>query len=127
MTVMNENRIDAFVHAENTVPTLKILGPNVGTASLEGIKPFLRIRRAAVAAGYTRVVYEPQYALNADKTNYTSVLPPGTPQTLLPHPMPISITFFAGQGDEPTLLKVASANEAATKHRTPPPAFGQLA
>jgi len=28
--------------------------------------------------------------------------------------------------DEPTLLKIASAYEAATKHRTPPAGFGPL-
>jgi Asp-tRNA(Asn)/Glu-tRNA(Gln) amidotransferase A subunit family amidase len=41
--------------------------------------------------------------------------------------MPIAVTFFAGQGDEPTLLKAASAYEAATKHRVPPAAFGPVA
>jgi Asp-tRNA(Asn)/Glu-tRNA(Gln) amidotransferase A subunit family amidase len=40
--------------------------------------------------------------------------------------MPIAITFFAGQGDEPVLLKAASAYEAATKHRMPPAAFGPV-
>ena len=127
LKVMRENGIDLFVHAENTVPTPKILGPNVGTNSLEGITPALQIPRIVVPGGYNQIVYEPQFALNPDRTNYISVLPPGTPQSQLPHPMPIAITFFAGQGDEPTLLKVASAYEAATKHRVPPPAFGPVA
>ena len=127
LKVMQENGIDLFVHPENTVPTPKILGPNVGTASLEGITPILQIPRVVVPAGYNRIIHEPQFALNEDRTNYTSVLRPGTPESLLPHPMPIAITFFAGQGDEPTLLKAASAYEAATKHRAPPPAFGPIA
>jgi len=127
LKVMQENGIDLFVHPENTVPTPRILGPNVGTASLEGITPALQIPRVVVPAGYNRIVYEPQFALNQDRTNYVSILPPGTPQSLLPHPMPIAVTFFAGQGDEPTLLKAASAYEAATKHRVPPPAFGPVA
>jgi Asp-tRNA(Asn)/Glu-tRNA(Gln) amidotransferase A subunit family amidase len=127
LKVMRENGIDLFVHAENTVPTPRILGPNVGTASLEGITPALQIPRVVVPAGYNRIVYEPQFALNPDRTTYVSILPPGTPQSLLPHPMPIAITFFAGQGDEPTLLKAASAYEAATKHRVPPAAFGPVA
>ena len=38
--------------------------------------------------------------------------------------MPIAITFFAGQGEEPTLIKIGTAYESATHHRTPPPAFG---
>jgi hypothetical protein len=127
LKVMQENGIDLFVHAENTVPTPRILGPNVGTASLEGITPALQIPRVVVPGGYNQIVYEPQFALNPDRTNYVSILPPGTPQSRLPHPMPIAITFFAGQGDEPTLLKAASAYEAATKHRVPPPAFGPVA
>ena len=117
---------DAFVHPENTVPTPKIQGPNVGQTSLEGITPFLQIPRVVVPAGMTDVVYEPRYALNATKTDYISELAPNTPKTRLPHPMPIAITFFAGQGDEPTLIKIGTAYEAATDHRTPPPAFGPV-
>jgi Asp-tRNA(Asn)/Glu-tRNA(Gln) amidotransferase A subunit family amidase len=40
--------------------------------------------------------------------------------------MPIAITFFAGQGDEPILIEVGTAYESATGHRRPPPAFGPL-
>ena len=127
MKVMHENKIDAFVHPENTVPTPKLLGANVGTISLEGITPFLQIPRIAVPAGFTTVVVEPRFALNDNKTNYISVLPDSVKQTKLAHPMPISITFFAGQGDEPTLIKIGAAYEAATHHRAPPPAFGAVA
>jgi amidase len=124
--VMYENQIDAFVHAENTVPTPKIQGPNVGTISLDGITPFLQIPRIVVPAGVTDVVYEPVYALNKDKTNYVSVLPAGVQKGKLKNPMPISITFFAGQGDEPTLIKIGSAYEAATHHRFAPPMLPPL-
>jgi Asp-tRNA(Asn)/Glu-tRNA(Gln) amidotransferase A subunit family amidase len=122
--VMYENQIDAFVHPENTVPTPKIQGPNVGAISLDGITPFLQIPRVVIPAGMTEVIYEPQYALNADKSDYVPVLAPDTPKTQLPHPLPIAITFFANQGEEPTLIKIGTAYEAATHHRTPPPAFG---
>jgi Asp-tRNA(Asn)/Glu-tRNA(Gln) amidotransferase A subunit family amidase len=127
LRVMYENHIDVFVHPENTVPTPKIQGPNVGTYSLDGITPFFQIPKIVVPAGMTDVVYEPQYALNPDKTDYISVLAPGTLKSTLPHPMPIAITFFAGQGEEPTLIKVGTAYEAATHHRRPPPAFGPIA
>lgn len=53
-----------------------------------------------------------------------TAIAPNTPKTKLPHPMPIAITFFAGQGEEPTLIKIGTAYESATHHRTPPPAFG---
>lgn len=125
--VMYENKIDVFVHPENTVPTPKIQGPNVGSISLDGITPFFQIPRVAVPAGMTDVVYEPKFALNADKTEYVPVLAPGTPKTKLAHPMPISLTFFSGEGTESTLIKVGTAYETATHHRTPPPDFGPVA
>jgi amidase len=126
LKVMHENGIAAFVHAENTVPTPKIQGPNVGTNSLDDISPFFQIPRIVIPAGVNSVIYEPKYALNEDKTNYESVLPAGTPKTSLPHPMPISITFFAGQGEEPTLVKIGTAYESATHHRFAPPALGPV-
>ena len=125
--VMAENGLAAFVHPENTVPTPKIQGPNVGEISLDGITPFFQIPRVVVPAGMSDVVVEPQYALNQAKTDYISTIAPNTPQTKLPHAMPIAITFFAGQGDEPTLIKIGTAYESATHHRRPPPAFGPVA
>ena len=65
--VMSENGIDAFVHPENTVPTPKIQGPNVGQISLEGITPFLQILHVVVPAGTTDVVYEPRYWAERDE------------------------------------------------------------
>lgn len=126
LRVMYENRIDVFVHPENTVPTPKIQGPNVGAISLDGISPFFQIPRVVVPAGVTRTIVEPAYALNHDKTDYVAVLPPRAKARALKHPLPISITFFAGQGDEPVLIKVGTAYESATRHRLPPPAFGPL-
>ena len=38
----------------------------------------------------------------------------------------IAITFAGPHFGEPTLIKLASAYEASTKHRTPPPDFGPL-
>ena len=125
--VMLENDIDAFVHPENTVPTPKIQGPNVGAISLEGIAPFFQIPRIVVPAGSNDIIYEPAFALNDDQTDYVSVLPKETQQTRLPHPMPISMTFFSGQGSEPTLIQIGTSYEAATHHRFAPPAFGPVA
>jgi hypothetical protein len=113
------------VHPENTVPTPKIQGPNVGDLSLDGITPFFQIPRVVVPAGMNDIVVEPTYVMNEAKTDYIATIAPNMPTTKLPHPMPIAITFFAGQGDEPTLIKIGSAYESATHHRTPPPAFGR--
>ena len=72
------------------------------------------------------IIVEPQYALNDAKTDYISTIAPNTMKTKLPHPMPIAMTFFAGQGEEPTLIRIGTAYESATGHRTPPPAFGPV-
>ncbi|MGD9740720.1 MAG: amidase family protein [Bauldia sp.] len=124
--MMAENGIDVFVHPENTVPTPLISGPNVGTNSFESITPFLQIPRVVVPAGMNDIVVEPAYALNEARTNYISVLPEGATATTMEHPMPIAITFFANQGDEPLLITVGTAYESATHHRVMPPDFGPL-
>lgn len=130
--VMYENDIDVFVNPENTLPPPKIGGATEPSASNRGaasccaqFTALLGGPEIDVPAGYTTVVYEPQYRLSADKTRYVSV--PGTVESKLPHPMPISLMVWAGPGTDPTVIKVASAYEAATRHRVPPSAFGALA
>jgi amidase len=41
--------------------------------------------------------------------------------------LPVGIDFLARPFDEPKLLRIAAAYEAATRHRTPPPEFGPVA
>jgi Asp-tRNA(Asn)/Glu-tRNA(Gln) amidotransferase A subunit family amidase len=77
-----------------------------------------------VPAGYTQIVYEPQYVLTPDKKDYVTVT--GQVESRLPHPMPISMMFWAGPGSDPAVIKAASAYESATHHRVPPPSFGSL-
>jgi hypothetical protein len=40
--------------------------------------------------------------------------------------LPVGVDFVGRPFDEPLLLKIASAYEASTKHRMPPPEFGPL-
>jgi amidase len=40
--------------------------------------------------------------------------------------LPISLSFWAGPGEEAIILQAAAAYEAATKHRRPPANFGPL-
>ena len=77
-----------------------------------------------VPAGYTQIVYEPQYALTPDKKDYIAVT--GDVESRLPYPMPISMMFWSAPGSDPAVIKAASAYESATHHRVPPPAFGPL-
>ena len=88
------------------------------------ITDLLGVPEIIVPAGFNDVVYEPQFVLSEDKKSYTGVA--GTTTSKPPNPLPISIQFWAGPGDEPVMLKVASAYEAATHHRKPPAAFPAL-
>lgn len=100
-------------------PITKDVRPN-GPA----ITDLLGVPEIIVPSGYNDVVYEAQYQLSEDTKSYVSVA--GSVESKLPTPMPTSIMFWAGPGDEPTVLKVASAYEAATHHRVPPADFGPL-
>jgi Asp-tRNA(Asn)/Glu-tRNA(Gln) amidotransferase A subunit family amidase len=129
--VMLENDIDVFVNPENTLPPPLIGGPaepavrNRGSASCcQAFTALLGGPEIDVPAGYTEIVYEPRFELSADGKSYRSVS--GSVASKLPNPMPISLMIWAGPGADPEVIKVASAYEAATRHRVPPPAFGPL-
>jgi Asp-tRNA(Asn)/Glu-tRNA(Gln) amidotransferase A subunit family amidase len=131
LKVMHENGIDAFVNPENTLPPFKLGGPsepmvdNRDSAGYgQGFTPMMGAPEIVVPAGYATSTYDPKYVLSPDKKRYVSVS--GTMKSPLPHPMPISLAFWAGPGDEPEVIKVSSAYEAATHHRIPPPLFGPV-
>ena len=129
LKVMRQNRLDVLVNPAFTIPQQKVHGavePGIGGRPGlpgSGQTPVLGVPEIDVPAGFNRIEYQPRFVLSEDKRSYREIT--GTVQTLLPHPMPISMAFWGGPGDEPTLLKVASAYEAATKHRAPPPSFGR--
>ena len=78
-----------------------------------------------IPAGYVTTVYDPVFKLNADGTRYVSA--PSHLPTTFPRPgLPFSLVFRAEPGKEDVLLKIASAYEAASKRRIPPPNFGPL-
>ncbi|MGV3593572.1 MAG: amidase family protein [Gammaproteobacteria bacterium] len=131
LKVMEENGIDAFVNPEVTLPHYRIGGPgepgvdNRGTASCcAQFTALLGGPEIDVPAGYNQIVYEPQYQLSEDRTRYISVT--GTERSMLPVPMPISMMIWGGPGAESDVIRIASAYEAATRHRVPPPAFGPV-
>jgi amidase len=130
MTVIVENKLDALVRLHtpwlpgliggayqyNIVSNLSpesLCGPNAG------------LTEVLIPAGYVRTVYDPVYCLNGDSTRYISS--PSKEPTSIPEPgLPYSLVFRAEPGREDVLLKIASAYEAASQRRIPPPAFGPL-
>jgi Asp-tRNA(Asn)/Glu-tRNA(Gln) amidotransferase A subunit family amidase len=131
LKVMYENKIDVFVNPENTLPQYLLGGAaepaknDRGSASCCGtFTALMGAPEADVPAGFNQITYDPQFELSPDKKSYRAVT--GTVETKMPHPMPISMMFWAGPGSDSDVIKVASAYEAATHHRTPPPSFGPV-
>jgi amidase len=130
MMVILENRLDALVRLHTPFPPGKI-----GGASQPGLPGNLRLEtfygpnagltEVLIPAGYVTTVYDPVFALSPDGTRYVPA-PSGTPTTIPAPGLPISLVFRAEPGREDVLLRVASAYEAASKRRVPPPAFGPL-
>ncbi len=127
LNVMHRNGIDAFVNPTITLPPARIgyaSEPSVNSRP-GGRFPTsanLGIPELTVPAGYSSVIYEPKFVLNAAKDDYDEVTN-STEPTFLETPLPIGISFWAGPGDEPTLFTVASAYEAATQYRQAPAAL----
>jgi Asp-tRNA(Asn)/Glu-tRNA(Gln) amidotransferase A subunit family amidase len=131
LKVMQENKIDVFVNPEQTTPPY-LLGyapePEVNNrpsiSCCTGFTALLGAPEADVPAGYVTTTYDPKYVLSADKKEYIAVT--GDVKSQLPHPMPISLMVWSGPGSDADVIKVASAYEAATHHRVPPPTFGPV-
>ena len=129
--VMRENRLDVLVNPENTLPHQKVGGPSEpsvngrgASGSTQTITALIGVPEIVVPAGFNDVVYEPRFVLNAAGDRYDAA--PGYERSLLETPLPISMMFWAGPGEEAAVLKAASAYETVTRHRVPPPAFGPL-
>ena len=129
LNVMHKNDLDLFVNPTITIPPVRI-----GYAGEPSVKDRpsgrfptsanLGIPELTVPAGFNAIVYEPEYVLNEDKDGYDRVT--STAETRLESPLPVGISFWAGPGDEPVILRAASAYEAATGHRVPSPDFGPV-
>jgi amidase len=131
MMVMLENRLDALVRLHTPLPPAKIGGAHDPEAGPHNLRlesfygPNAGVTEILIPAGYVRTVYDPVFQLSADGTRYVSV--PSEVPTEIPEPgLPFSLVFRAEPGREDVLLKIASAYEAASKRRIPPPAFGSL-
>jgi Asp-tRNA(Asn)/Glu-tRNA(Gln) amidotransferase A subunit family amidase len=118
---MQEQRLDALVSPMATIPPPILNGPrepNVNGRSpvgwsLLGQQGFPAI---TVPAGFTTAVWD-----RVRDGAGTRLAGP------IPARLPVGVDFIGRPFDEPLLFRIASAYEAATKHRTPPKDFGPLA
>jgi amidase len=131
MLVIYENRLDALVRLHTPLPPAKIGGPNDPLAGGNNLRaesyygPNAGLTEMLIPAGYVTTVYDPVFRLSEDRMRYVSAAC-DTP-TPVPAPgLPFSLVFRAEPGREDLVLRVASAYEAASKRRIPPPAFGPL-
>lgn len=128
--VMRENHLDVLVNPTITIPPSMHGGASQPSINGRPIGRFplsadLGIPEITVPAGFQSVIYEPRLELNDKQDSYRSVAN-NTEKTTMKHPMPYGISFWAGPGEEPAVIKVASIYEQATKHRKAPSDFGPV-
>jgi Asp-tRNA(Asn)/Glu-tRNA(Gln) amidotransferase A subunit family amidase len=117
---MEEQKLDALVAPTATIPAPKLNGPrepNVNGRSpvgwsLIGQQGFPVM---TVPAGFTTEVWD-----RVRDGGLTRLIGPIAAR------LPVGVDFYARPFGEPTLFRIASAYERATKHRTPPRGFGPL-
>jgi hypothetical protein len=132
MKVIYENKLDLLIQVHTTLPPGRIglapepvlnnrqisypLGPNAGLTEI------------LIPAGYVQTAYDPRFELATDANGrkvYRSVT--STEPTPIPAPgLPFSINFLVEPGMEHLALKAATAYQAASKRRVPPPMFPAL-
>jgi amidase len=130
MKVLYENHLDAVVRLHYSLPPGKIgLAPQPrpldDTRGELRMGPFAGVTEVLIPAGYVRTVYDPVFVLSADRKRYIPTNN-NTPTDLPAPGLPFSLVFRAEPGKEDVILKIASAYEAASRRRVPPPAIGPL-
>jgi Asp-tRNA(Asn)/Glu-tRNA(Gln) amidotransferase A subunit family amidase len=121
---MAQENLDALVSPAGNIPAY-ILGaptepPLAGrTNSVWGLLGQYGLPTLSVPAGFTTHVYD--RVRDATARDGTRLAGP------VPAKLPVGIMFIGKPFSEPILLRIASAYEAGTKHRIPPPDFGPVA
>ena len=118
---MQEQRLDALVSPMSTVPPRKLTAPREPNAngraaigwSLIGQQGFPAI---TVPAGFTTEIWDRV----RDGNGATPLVGP------IKANLPVGVDFIARPFGEAMLFHIASAFEAATRHRKPPPDFGPV-
>jgi amidase len=130
MMVILENKLDALVRLHTPWAPGLIGHPhqydipsNLNPESLSG--PNAGLTELLIPAGYVTTTYDPVFRLSEDGKRYVSA-PSNVPTTLAEPGLPFSLVFRCEPGKEDVILKIASAYEAVSRRRVPPPAFGPL-
>jgi Asp-tRNA(Asn)/Glu-tRNA(Gln) amidotransferase A subunit family amidase len=147
LAAMAELELDAFVAPTNNQPPPLLQSPRpLGKHKRPDVWSFLGgqgIPNITVPAGFTTVVYD---RVRDPSVDPDTLEPPGEPASspggTKPYAdtraregyrlersaaaLPIGLDVMARPFDEPVMLRVAAAFEAATSHRVPPPDFGPL-
>lgn len=121
---MTEMNLDALTYPTGNIPAPKLAAPNEPTVNgraanawtLLGANGFPAI---TVPAGFTTIVYD-RMADAASKGGTRLVGP-------IAAKLPVGIDFLGRPFNEPKLLQIAAAYEAASKHRIVPKGFGPVA
>ena len=130
MKVIQENRLEVVVRLHTSLPPGKIglapwPGPEGNTRSEMTMGPNAGETEVLIPAGYVREAYDATFVLSPDRKRYIATNN-NTPTTLPAPGLPFSLVFRAEPGAEDRILRVASAYEAASRRRIPPPGFGPL-
>ena len=130
MMVILENTLDAVVRLHTPFPPAIIGGAgqpglhhNLTLESLSG--PNAGLTEVLVPAGYVDTAYDPVFKLSTDGLRYDWTSS-DRPTALAAPGLPFSLVFRSEPGKEDVLLEIASAYEAASRRRIPPPAFPPL-
>lgn len=137
LQAMADLDLDVIVSPTNNIPAPKLGSPNVPRVngrplvwSFLGAQGFPNM---TVPAGFTAQVWD--RVVDTEKPRVPTTGPnarPGETEPAskligpIPAVLPVGIDFLARPFDEPTMLGVAAAYEAATRHRRPPSDFGPL-
>ena len=120
---MAQDNLDAMVSPSGNIPAYVLGEPvepplNGRTNSVWGLLGQHGFPTLSVPAGFTTHV--------VDRVRDPAA--PGGTRLAEPIPakLPLGIMFFGRPFAEPTLIRIGSAYEAATKHRAPPPDFGPV-
>src|SRR5262245_13774702 len=123
---MAQDNLDALVSPPGNIPAYILGAPiepmtggaTTGAGSIWGLIGQHGFPTLSVPAGFTTHVFD----------RVRDAAAPGGMRLVGPVPakLPVGMMFFGRPFSEPTLLRIASAYEAATKHRIPPPDFGPV-